>query len=385
MRTRIVRLMLGKNNRFLIFKQKTVIMHLTHKWRLAYTWNMKNAPSLIDVTARFGTAEACIAYLENIRWPDGVRCPTCGCKDISKFVTAEGTAERKNRKGVVRTVHVPARHLYTCLEPTCGFQFSPTAGTIFHDTHLPLTKWFMACALMCNAKKGLSAKQMERDLGVTYRTAWYLNHRIRKAMEDGTPGLLTGIVEADETFIGGRLDRRRKRNPYQKQAVFGALQRGDGDSVSKVRAFPVKKAQSRYLTGAVQGTVSTDAKIFITDESNVYKTIGKAYRHETVNHIALEYVRKGDPRSIHTNSIESFWSLFKRGLIGSYHKVSVKHLRRYLDEFTFRFNNREAEDLFTLVMLNLVIVAGIKYAELTANSEPEDDFWQKHPLPEREV
>jgi hypothetical protein len=226
---------------------------------------------------------------------------------------------------------------------------------------------------------------MERDLGVTYRTAWYLNHRIRKAMQEGNPGLLTGVVEADETFIGGRLDRRRKRSPYQKQAVFGALQRGDGDSVSKVRAFPVKKAQSWYLTGAVQGTVSTDAQIFITDESQVYKTVGKSYEHETVNHIALEYVRKGDPRQIHTNSIENFWSLFKRGIIGSFHKVSVKHLGRYLDEFTFRFSNREAEDLFALVMLNLVIAQGIKYAELTANSEPEDDFWKKHPLPEREV
>jgi hypothetical protein len=120
------------------------------------------------------------------------------------------------------------------------------------------------------------------------------------------------------------------------------------------------------LTGAVKNNVSTSADVFITDEFPSYKKFGKQYRHETVKHIALEYVRKGDPRQIHTNSIENFWSLFKRGLIGSYHKVSVKHLRRYLDEFSFRFNNRDAEDLFGLVVLNLVITAGIKYAELTA-------------------
>src|ERR1700733_13946182 len=133
---------------------------------------MKNAPSIIDVAAKFGTTEACIYFLEKVRWPEGVRCLVCGCDKISKFVTAESTTERKNRKGVVKEVHVPARHLYTCMEPTCGFQFSPTAGTIFHDTHLPLTKWFMACALMCNAKKGLSAKQMGRALGVRYGAAW---------------------------------------------------------------------------------------------------------------------------------------------------------------------------------------------------------------------
>jgi transposase-like protein len=335
---------------------------------------MKNAPSIIDVKTKFGTTEQCVAYLEKMRWPDGVRCLVCGATKISKFVTNETTRERVNRKGVKKEVRVPARHLYTCLEPTCGFQFSPTAGTIFHDTHLPLEKWFQAVALMCNAKKGLSAKQMERDLGVAYRTAWYLNHRIRKAMEDGAPGLLTGVVEADETYIGGVYDKRRKRERHQKQPVFGAIQRGKDGEPSKVRSFPIKTAGSAVLTAAVKNTISTEANLFITDEWAGYKTIGKQYKHETINHIKLEYVRKGDPRSIHTNSIENFWSLFNRGVVGSFHKVSVKHLQRYLDEFTFRFNNRKAEDLFGLVMLNLVITTGIKYAELTKQAEePKDD------------
>src|SRR5208282_2224518 len=198
---------------------------------------MKNAPSIIDVKTKFGTTEQCVAYLEKMRWPDGVRCLVCGGSRISKFVTNETTRERTNRKGVTKEVRVPARHLYTCLEPSCGFQFSPTAGTIFHDTHLPLEKWFQAVALMCNAKKGLSAKQMERDLGVSYRTAWYLCHRIRKAMEDGAAGLLTGVVEADEYYHGGVYDKRRKRGPHDKQAVFGAIHRNEDGESSKVRSF----------------------------------------------------------------------------------------------------------------------------------------------------
>jgi hypothetical protein len=335
---------------------------------------MKNAPSIIDVARKYNSAETCVRYLEAMRWPEGVRCLVCGCDKISKFVTNETTRERKNRKGEVREVRVPARHLYTCLEPTCGFQFSPTAGTIFHDTHLPLEKWFQGVALMCNAKKGLSAKQMERDLGVSYRTAWYLCHRIRKAMEDGAPGLLTGVCEADETYIGGAYDKRRKRGPHDKQPVFGAIQRGKDGDHSKVRSFPIPTNSKAILTAAVKNTISMESDLFITDEAIGYKSVGKEYHHETVNHIKLEYVRKGDPRSIHTNSIENFWSLFNRGIVGSFHKVSVKHLRRYLDEFTFRFNNRKAQDLFGLVMLNLVIATGIKYAELTkAAEEPKDD------------
>ena len=332
---------------------------------------MKNVPSLIDVQKEFGTVEQCISYLVAMRWPKGVQCVECYSEKVSKlFTTKEGTRKRKNAKGEIVEVRVPARHLFTCLE--CKVQFSPTAGTIFHDTHLPLTTWFMACALMCNAKKGVSAKQLERDLGVTYRTAWYLAHRIRKAMEDGAPGLLSGVVEADETYIGGRLDKRRKRLRYDKQPVFGALQRGVDGQPSKVRAFPVDRSTEKVLIGAVRNTIKPEGTILMTDEARSYQRVGREFdAHETVTHIAMEYVRKGDPRMVTTNSIENFWSLFKRGLIGSYHQVSVKHLRRYLDEFTFRFNNRKNEEMFALAMLNLVITRGVKYAELTAKTEEQ--------------
>src|SRR5271170_1833199 len=211
---------------------------------------MKKAPSIIDVKNKYGSTETCVKYLEAVRWPKGVRCLVCGGDKISKFVSNETTRERTNRKGVTKEVRVPARHLYTCLEPTCGFQFSPTAGTIFHDTHLPLEKWFQAVALMCNAKKGLSAKQMERSIGVSYRTAWYLCHRIRKAMEDGAPGLLTGVVEADETYIGGEYDKRRKRERHQTQPVFGAIQRTKDGTFSKVRSFPIPVSSKVVLTAA---------------------------------------------------------------------------------------------------------------------------------------
>lgn len=337
---------------------------------------MKNgaAPSLINVVRQFGTPEACIAYLEAIRWPDGkVTCPHCWGDNVTAlFTTKESTRKRKNSKGVVKEVAVPARFLRTCLNSECGKQFSPTAGTIFHDSHLPLPTWFLAVALVLNAKKGLSAKQLERDLGVSYRTAWYLAHRIRKAMEDGTPGLLSGVVEADETYMGGRYDKRRSRARYEKAPVFGAIQRGTDTEPSRVRAFPIPTNSTQVLTGAVSGTVSMEGTVLVTDEAIGYRNVGRAFvSHETVNHIRLEYVRKGDPRSIHTNTIEGFWSLFKRGVIGSYHKVSVKHLRRYLDEFTFRFNNRETENLFALVVWNLLITTGIRYAELTAKTETE--------------
>jgi hypothetical protein len=149
--------------------------------------------SLIEIQRSFRTEEKCQAYLEAARWPEGVRCLKCDGDKVSKFVTNETSRERVNRKGQTVTVRVPARTLYQCLNAECGHQFSATTGTLFNDSHLPLSKWFMGIALMCNAKKGLSAKQMERDLGVNYRTAWYLNHRIRKAMDEGI-SMFDGVV-----------------------------------------------------------------------------------------------------------------------------------------------------------------------------------------------
>lgn len=166
--------------------------------------------NLIDVTTQFGTDEACLDFLEELRWPDGVRCLKCGSEKLSR-ITRKSRSKNKRAR------------LFQCL--SCDYQFTPTTGTIFADSHLPLSKWFLAVGLMINAKKGLSAKQMQRDLGCGYQTAWYLCHRIRKAMEEGELPKFTGTVEVDETYVGGRYDRRRKRQPWEKTPVMGIVQR----------------------------------------------------------------------------------------------------------------------------------------------------------------
>lgn len=315
--------------------------------------------SVIDVAKTFATDEACLAYLEAARWPEGVRCLKCEGDRVSKFTTAESTRTRKNRKtGEVTTVTVPARHLYQCLNAECAHQFTATTGTLFHDTHLPLQKWFMAVALICNGKKGISAKQLERDLDVNYRTAWYLSHRIREAMAEGNGSdLLTGKVEMDETYVGGKYDRRTKRARYDKIAVFGMKER-DGN----VRAFQLPRATGGTINTAVEKNVAKDATMIYTDQSALYNgLVRKGFAREIVNH-SFQFVR-GD---VHTNGIENFWSLFKRGLIGSFHKVSIKHLDRYLAEFCYRFNNRENEALFAQTIVYLAIAQAMPYAKLIA-------------------
>ena len=199
--------------------------------------------SLIAIQKELGTEEQCLAFLEALRWPDGVRCVTCDGERISKFSTKESTRQRKNEKtGEVEIKTVPARHLYQCLNSECGHQFTATAGTIFNDSHLPLEKWMLAVAIMCNAKKGVSAKQLQRDLEVSYKTAWYLSHRIREAMALGnfTDEKMSGTVEADETYIGGRYDKRRARAKWDKAAVFGMVERETGRVMQNI--FPPRIA-----------------------------------------------------------------------------------------------------------------------------------------------
>ena len=321
--------------------------------------------SLIDVTSEFATEEQCLGYLENMRWPEGVQCLACESQRISKFQTKESTRKRFSKKLGNVEVRVPSRHLYQCLE--CGRQFSAALGTLFHDSHLPLQKWFLAIALLCNAKKSISALQLQRDLEVSYRTAWYLAHRIRKAMEGKDSPQLTGIVESDETFIGGRFDKRRKRKPWKKPAVHGLIERG-----GKLEARHVSIATKEVLVAVVKDRVSPESQLLVTDESAVYRTLGETYVHATVNHSIKEWARG----SVHTNSLEGAFSLFKRAIIGSFHKISIKHLQRYLDEFAFRFNNRENEDLFGLTVARLLMGIAMPYKTLTSSqvSESESAF-----------
>jgi transposase-like protein len=280
----------------------------------------------------FDTDAECRLALEQLRWPNGVRCLRCDSDSISRITT---------------------RKQYDC--NACRYRFSVTSGTVFNDSHLALSKWFMAILIMCEAKKGISANQMRRTLGVAQKTAWYLCHRIRKAMTEVSEPL-TGTVEVDETYIGGKGKGYDWRD--RKAMVLGALQR-DGRIVMRTG----KTHSSDVLKGFVKENVSDVCDRIMTDEAHGYIGIGdENTTHETVNHSHKEYVR-GD---VHTNSIEGAFGLFKRSLVGSFHQVSHKHLDRYLDEFEFKYNNRKNAYLFRETLTRLVTATPLQYDKLTA-------------------
>lgn len=286
----------------------------------------------------FDTDAECRRYLEELRWPKGVECPRCQSKKISRI------KERKQ---------------FDC--DGCRYQFSVTAGTIFHDSHLGLPKWFLAIFLLVEAKKSMSALQLKRTMGVSYKTAWYMCHRIREAMKDPYALPLTGRVEVDETYLGGRtkgLGGGRGKNMRNKKMILGAIQRGGQIRMSH-GAWPNKKSLHKF----VNETVSPNAEAIYTDGNAAYFGVNTpTRRHEIVEHARGEYVR-GD---VHTNTIEGAFSLFKRAVVGSFHQVSVKHLDRYLDEFEYRFNNRKNRFLFRDTVLRLIKADAMPYDKLTA-------------------
>jgi hypothetical protein len=304
--------------------------------------------NLIDVTRKFATEDKCLEYIEAMRWPNGVGCVHCGVMNVSK-ITRE--ASGKNKRATI----------YQCLEKGCGKQFSATSGTIFNDTHLPLTKWFMAIAMICEAKKGISAKQVERHIGVNYRTAWHLCHRIRAAMQEGG-FMLTGEVEADTTHIQGKVKRRawRERKPRSSDCVMGIIERG-----GKLRLIPVKDEKITILQPVLEKHISPDVETIYTDEHVSYPIALRrnfAGKHKTINHSRTYGIGE-----IHTNTIENAFSLLKRGLYGTFHKVSVKHLGRYCDEFSYRFNRREAQkEMFDATLKNIVNEKALTYRNLVA-------------------
>ena len=308
---------------------------------------------LIDVTRKFKTDDDCLDYIEKMRWPSEIGCIHCGSVKVSK-ITRE--AKSKNQR----------TRIYQCLEKECGKQFSATSGTIFNDTHLPLTKWFMAIALICEAKKGISAKQVERHLGVNYRTAWHLCHRIREAMQDG--GLLTGVVEADHTYMTPR--KPRKGRPYVKKeerdVVLGMIERG-----GKLRLVPVKDAKLEITAPMLEKHVSQDA-ILQTDEHPTFAIIGQ--RGYFADHRMINHQRSYASGANHTQHIESAFSLLKRGVYGTFHKVSIKHLGRYCNEFSYRFNRRgEQLAMFDATLKNLTRGTVLTYKDLVASGTIEQN------------
>lgn len=300
--------------------------------------------NLVEMMKDFGDESKCRAYLEALRWPDGVTCPHCKAQKVYRL---------------------ESRDLFLCA--SCDYQFSVTVDTIFHDTHLPLVTWFLATMLLCEAKKGMSACQIQRSLGIkTYKTAWYLCHRIRKAMLETNKAKLDGIVEIDETYVGGRAPRGQgytgRYTP--KQIVIGIRQRN-----GELRMFKAKDVKAGTLANFIREHVSEDVDVIMTDDFASYpfaieRTDIPRTRHQTINHSGRVYVMG----NVHTNTVESAFSLLKRGVMGTWHKVSAKHLPAYLDEMCFRFNNRKNPYLFRDTVLKLIESPNLEYKKLTSKA-----------------
>lgn len=275
--------------------------------------------TLMEAVRYFADADRTLATMVALRWPDGVHCPTCGRTDVRFIAT---------------------RRLWECKEKHPRRQFSAKVGTIFEDSPLPLDKWFVAVWSIANCKNGISSYELGRAIGVTQKSAWHMLHRIRLAMEIGSLEKLGGDVEVDETFIGGKGENRHKGHARSygiqgKVAVIGAVER-QGKAVAAV----IQRTDTPTLDGFVHAVVSTEATSVSTDEHSGYRHLGRTYRHGVVRHSADEYVRDG----FHTNSIEGFWALLKRSIKGTYVSVEPFHLHRYVEEQTFRYNERKTND-----------------------------------------
>jgi transposase-like protein len=293
-----------------------------------------NLPELIE---QFGSEEKCRDFLEDLRWPQGIQCPRCDERSISR---------------------IEKRKVFEC--NSCRYQFSVKSGTVFHDSHLPLWKWFLAVYLIGESKKGISANQLKRNLGVSYKTAWYLGHRIRSAMQEDSPVPLRGIVEIDETFIGGKRTDRGQGPHANKALIMGAVERG-GNVRLRVQSGPGRKTREAYQ-GFVAGTVAGDAEAIFTDAAASWGDLSDEDTvHQKVSHRNEEWVRA----QVHTNSVEGVWSLLKRSVVGTYHQLSAKHLPAYLDEISFRFNNRDNAYLFRDTLLRLIEGDTLPFEELT--------------------
>jgi transposase-like protein len=292
--------------------------------------------NIISIYRKFPTDNDCLSHLEQVRWDGTPACPYC-----------------KSTK----TTPAPKEKRHHC--NACNTSFSVTVGTIMHKTKMPLQKWFLAISLILNAKKGISSRQLARDLEVNRNTAWYLAMRVRKAMaQTEQRELLSGLVEMDETYVGGKPRKGSGGNNTRgrgtkKAIVIGIAERG-GDLKASIHNKN-KKLNAKSLSSLVRQNVDTRNSILITDEYRGYCGVSRFMRHEVVKH-KVWYV----DGFRHTNTVESFWALLKRGIVGQYHKVSLRHLNKYVDEFCYRYNHRKNDDVFDLTIKNAMRCANVQ-------------------------
>ena len=309
--------------------------------------------NLMDLAQQYSSPEKAREHLERIRWPEGPICPHCGLVGEAFKLTAKATPpkvektlkpQKRERKTTVR------EGVWKC--SGCRQQFTVTVGTIFEDSHIPLNKWLMAFHLLCASKKGMSAHQLHRMLGVTYKSAWFMAHRIRYAMtQEPLSSKLTGEIEMDEVYIGGKrrhthahavkpgVRAQDRLSPVaDKAAVVSVLQRG-----GRVRSTHVDRVTGENLKGIIESLCAEDVHV-ITDAASRAKGLGKIRKHSVVDHTAKEYVRWDDGVCITTNGVEGYFANLRRGIDGTYHHVGKQHLHRYLAEFDFRHNERQVTD-----------------------------------------
>jgi len=285
--------------------------------------------------------DAAREHLEALHWPNGPFCPHCGSLSAKRLPPQRGRKTKAHPEGALR------KGVVQCND--CRQQYTVTVGTVFESSKVPLHKWLYVNHVLCSSKKGTSAHQIARNIGVSYKTAWFMMHRIREAMKETNPGPMGGLgstIEADETYVGGKVGNRnskqqkrfdeRRSSVHGKQPVVSLVERG-----GKVRSFHVANVNGATLR-AVLVTNADRGSWLMTDEHGGYKAVGQEFTgHGVVVHSKGEYARKD---VFHTNTIEGFFSLLKRGIIGTYHHVSEQHLHRYCAEFDFRYNTRKLDD-----------------------------------------